>query len=44
MSLALPCVVRGNGDGMLRLAFDLDEATTTRLRTVVGRLAQDRAA
>jgi methyl-accepting chemotaxis protein len=44
VSVGLPCTVRGSEDDLLRLSFELDEATTAKFRPFVERLAQGRAA
>ena len=44
VGVALPCTVQGSDDGVLRLSFGLDAATTARVRPILEGLGQSRAA
>jgi methyl-accepting chemotaxis protein len=44
IGLPLPCVVRGSDDDTLHVTFELDEAGAAKVRAVVERLGQRRAA
>ncbi len=44
VGFALPCTVRGSGEGRLHLRFELDAATAARFSAVLDRLAVNRAA